>query len=321
LIGLGSDQVAKSKRLSIGVEAYHLDEFRDKNFKKLSSRIRKFKRGAGRSLILFISPQNLKKGTHWFNVLVTQAQRGNITGFCIDEAHVKIEQHDSFHPEFKEGAIAINALESISKKHNPHLRIPYLVLSATFRIPQQISFNKLIDRTPDMVNWGPMDKRNICVYVKFADDPVNELLNDWGKHITKNPDTQSLVNSNSATACDDTILSQFEKKVAKMQKKEGQSQLLTTEEGKIKEFIPLTGECGIMMKSFLMAAFCGDYEVSGYDDELDIELPTIAAMPCTSAAQCGISSKRCNKCYRYRPCPNWEDFVQDMGRVDRSHTA
>ena len=44
-------------------------------------------------------------------------------------------------------------------------------------------------------------------------------------------------------------------------------------------------------------------------------------MPCTSAANCGVSSNLCNKCYRVGPPPNFHDMVQEMGRVDRSHDA
>ena len=76
----------------------------------------------------------------------------------------------------------------------------------------------------------------------------------------------------------------------------------------------LTGACGIMLKSYLMASFCGE-------DASDFLLPHIWCMPCTSAANCGVSSKRCDKCFRYGPCPNWHDLVQEIGRVNRQQTA
>jgi hypothetical protein len=50
-----------------------------------------------------------------------------------------------------------------------------------------------------------------------------------------------------------------------------------------------TGDCGLMMKMFLMECFCGEH-----DSDM---LPAIACMPCTAAAHCGISSKKCKQCY------------------------
>ena len=67
-----------------------------------------------------------------------------------------------------------------------------------------------------------------------------------------------------------------------------------------KEFLALTGECGIMRKTFLMAAFCG--EISG-----DLRFPQ----------NFGILSKNCSRCYRYGFSPNWNDFSQEVGRLNR----
>ncbi len=69
-----------------------------------------------------------------------------------------------------------------------------------------------------------------------------------------------------------------------------------------------------MLKSFLMASFCGE-------DAADTKLPNIWCMACTSAANCGVSSKRCTACFRIGPLPSWHEMVQEMGRVDRSHTC
>ena len=87
-------------------------------------------------------------------------------------------------------------------------------------------------------------------------------------------------------------------------------------DGALKEFVSLTGECGIILKAYLMECFCGE------NNSEDFHLPTFwCSMPCTWAANYGVSSKRCNKCYRYGLCPNLHDLVQEMGRVNREQNA
>ena len=49
------------------------------------------------------------------------------------------------------------------------------------------------------------------------------------------------------------------------------------------DVIALTGDCGIMMKTFLMAAFCGNVAT----------MLNLLCILCTSAANCGVSSKEC----------------------------
>ena len=90
-------------------------------------------------------------------------------------------------------------------------------------------------------------------------------------------------------------------------------------------FFSLTGECGMMLKSYLMASFCNESEDSqgiestNHDAQPSITLPTIVCMPCTSAANCGVSSKNCTNCFRIGLPPSWHELVQEMGRVDRLH--
>jgi hypothetical protein len=86
-------------------------------------------------------------------------------------------------------------------------------------------------------------------------------------------------------------------------------QLSSTSFDRDTTFVSFTGDCGLMMKMMLMESFCGECDIGA--------LPTIYCMPCTAAAHCGVSSKKCKQCYRYGPCPNWYDLVQEMGRVDR----
>ena len=221
-----------------------------------------------------------------------------------------MEQGDSFRPEFVGAIENMKELLNISLRNNPHLKIPFLAMSATFRIPEQIAFNTLIGREPDLVNWGPMDKRNVGIHVQIAGDPLHLLMKDWMAHMNKDPSAQSLLYSNSAKACDETLLNKLEAACKTMP-----ASIRETLDGTAKEFLALTGECGVMLKSYLMAAYCGEEGI------IDFDFPFVWCMPCTSAANCGVSSKRCTKCYRYGPCPNWQDLVQEMGRVDRLHRA
>ena len=114
--------------------------------------------------------------------------------------------------------------------------------------------------------------------------------------------------SNSAKACDELLLLRLEARRDKLPK-----EITRTMEGELKEFLALTGKCGIIFKSYLMTAFCGEEVVAG--------LRRVWSMPCSSAAEYGLSSKRYTKCYRCGSCPNSHNFVQEMGRVDQAHCA
>ncbi len=173
-------------------------------------------------------------------------------------------------------------------------------MSATFTIVDQHAFNSLIGRLPTMAIWGDMSRRNISFNVTIAGQPLNRFCKDWIDIATKQPTKQSLVYSNSAQNCDVAILNRLSHARTKV----------TMNNGK---FMSLTGDCGMMLKSFMMAAFCGDV----HDDNL----PRIWCMPCTSAANCGVSSKKCTSCFCIGPPPSWHEMVQEMGRVDRLHTT
>ena len=61
----------------------------------------------------------------------------------------------------------------------------------------------------------------------------------------------------------------------------------------------LTGRLGVMGKAYLASSFADeddDSEASSNDE--DCELVSLYCMVCTEAAQCGVSSKRCNQCFR-----------------------
>ena len=215
LLGLGSDQVSKSKRLQRRVESYHVDEFRYEHYEKLMERLKTYSPGDKSSIIIFISPQQLKSSSRWYKLFVDLAKKGSISAFCVDEAHATVENYNSFRLEFKDGVASINRLIEINKINNPSNIIPTLVMSATFRIPEQKSFNKLIGRFPDIVMWGPMDKRNVGIFNHVSGDPVHAILKQWKEHVEDDPDMQSLLYFNSAMACEDSIIPRLEKERSK----------------------------------------------------------------------------------------------------------
>ena len=167
-------------------------------------------------------------------------------------------------------------------------------------------FNRMMGQCPSLVEWGDMDKRGTGIFVNIAGDPGHALMQDWSFHTEREDDTQSLLYSNSAKACDESLLNRLEKARAKLPK-----DIQERADKLRKEFVPLTGNCGIMLKTYIMEAFCGETS----DD--DSTLPTLWCVPCTSAANCGVSSLGCTRCYRYGLPPNLYDLVQEMGRVNR----
>jgi superfamily II DNA helicase RecQ len=158
LLGLGSSQASKSRSKEHRVEGYHVDEYRDQDFDLLSRQMRLYSRTERSSIIVYISPQNLKQGSRCCRLLNDMAAAGYISSICVDEAHATVEQCESFRPEFKDAINSIKNLLSISKTHHPNIDIPMLVMSATFRIPEHMTFNRLVGSTPELVMWGPMDR-------------------------------------------------------------------------------------------------------------------------------------------------------------------
>jgi hypothetical protein len=92
------------------------------------------------------------------------------------------------------------------------------------------------------------------------------------------------------------------------------------------EFISITGDCGIILKIYLMAAFTGEtMEKMNFTTTTtnmqQMSLPNIWCIPCTYAANCGISSRKCSFCFRIGPPPSWHKMVQEMGCVDHVHNS
>jgi hypothetical protein len=327
LLGLGSDQETKCTVEDSAVKAYHLDEYRNNHASILRNHLEKYTRKEKTSIILLISPQQLTKNSFWYPVLQSLASRGCISAVCIDEAHATVHNYESFRPEFKTAIDTINNIVSVARRAAPAMiYVPILVMSATFTIADQQAFNLLIGRFPSIVLWGNMARRNITFRVLICGQPVTSIMNMWMAIATKQPTKQSLIYSNSAAACDGQLLNRLSTTARKMPFNNG-------------TFLALTGDCGLMLKSFLMASFCSDSPLAddindGTDTSDDINdgtdtsnvhnsisLPRIWCMPCTSAANCGISSINCTTCFRVGPPPSWHELVQEMGRVDRLHNS
>jgi superfamily II DNA helicase RecQ len=166
LRGLGSSEAAKSRSKKHRVEGYHVDEYRDQDFHLLSRRMRLYSRSECSSIIVYISPQNLKQGSRLCRLLNDMAAAGYISSICVDEAHATVEQCESFRPEFKDAINSFKNLLSISKTHHPNIDIPMLVMSATFRIPEQMAFYRFIGSPPELVMWGPMDRHSVGIFTR-----------------------------------------------------------------------------------------------------------------------------------------------------------
>ncbi|KAL3759766.1 hypothetical protein ACHAWU_007510 [Discostella pseudostelligera] len=324
LLGLGADQVNKYNNRYCGFEAYHVDEFRDTYAKGLLERLDRYTYSEFSSILLYVSPSSLRKDSIWYSKFQQLAKRGAISAFCIDECHSVVQNYDSFRPEFKDAILSINGLISISKSHHPSRHIPILVMSATFRIPDQLVFNKLIGRFPTLVDWGTMDKKNVGLHCFICGDPLHSFQCDWRERVISNPFGQSLIYSNSAAQCEGPILRRLRKAFASL------PQNIKDTIGDIK-FFAFTGSCGVMLKTYLMEAFCssnvdrGDVDgttfINATTQADGFKLPKILAMACTSAANCGVSSSSCDSCFRVGPPPNLYDLFQELGRVDRGLDA
>ncbi|KAL3765558.1 hypothetical protein ACHAWU_003099 [Discostella pseudostelligera] len=317
LLGLGSDQDDKcSDTEALGVESYHLDEYRNNNALQLRAYLDAYKRENKTTIILFVSPQQLSRHSYWQPVIMSLAARGCISAFCIDEVHSTVHNYESFRPEFKTAMESVNELVAISRRNNPDtFYAPILAMSATFTTMDQQAFNNLIGRFPTVVMWGNMARRNISFHVNIAGDPLHSFSKDWIDIANAQPSRQSLVYSNSAQSCNGPIQNRLMAASKKLPFNNG-------------SFISLTGDCGMMLKSYLMACFCGNFEND--NDTITDNHPTcnnessllpIWSMPCTSAANCGVSSKNCTSCFRIGPPPSWHEMVQEMGRVDRLHSS
>ena len=63
---------------------------------------------------------------------------------------------------------------------------------------------------PDVISWGDMDKRSVRINVVIIGDPLNSLSKDITSSMGDSDDFQYLVYSNSAMACEDSVIKRIE---------------------------------------------------------------------------------------------------------------
>ena len=306
LIGLGSDQVNKYTNLGKGVESIHVDETKGEDFTNLCLRLLAMKKGEyGRtpnSMILFCSPKQLQPKTKFSIMLEISSKRGIITSTFIDEAHT-ISQYgaegSNFCPEF-DGAYK-NLIRLAAASSNGPLNI--CLMSGTLPKDEQTKLITVGGQKPTVVLHGLMGRRRIFIGVDAVGQPASGIRRCIMTDYKSNPTRKVIINSHSKRAAERTFTSLAESTLETLQISAN--------------VMALTGDCGIMMKVFLMACFSG----AKFDDEdATVDLLNILIMPCTDAANCGISSNDCYRAYRYGLPQNLIQFAQEMGRVDRDHT-
>ena len=121
------------------------------------------------TIIITISPQSLKWIMPWFSMIHFLASNGLILSICIDEAHATVKNHDSFRSEFRMGIDSINELICCSNHHHPSRVLPTIIMSATFRILEQIAFSALKKKLPDILSGGS--------WTNLAVDTIVDLVN------------------------------------------------------------------------------------------------------------------------------------------------
>jgi hypothetical protein len=315
LIGLGSDQVSKSNSPGHRIESYHLDEHKFEDLKKLRQRLIGMSPNEveNTTILLFASPQSLTPKSKWFHVLNSLFDKGYISFVCIDEAHCVEQCGRSFRPEFQD------AVKTLSNYLNNDKSIPFLAMSATFRREDQESLSKQLRIKPNYILWGNMDRRSIMIKVCVVGDPSKSMKAALSFAHFQNDGGKTLIYTNSRHNAEESLTKLAESVLSIL--------------GSDGDVIALTGDCGVMMKVLLMDAFCGDFnevitvlvDDEAFNDEelqeLEDQWPNLRIMPVTSAANCGLSSPECNLALRNSIPPNLYDLLQEMGRVDRHHSA
>ena len=259
------------------------------------------------SIVLYCSPQGLDPSSNFSDILRKLAKRNLITNVFVDEAHTihyDGQNGSNFRDEFD--TAYINLFDIMSTMATPP---NVCVMSATLREDCQSTITKLSRRmfkAPTIVVWGGMARRNIRFGVHIFGSPSAAIKRELADIYANNREAKVLLYTNSKAIAEGTLTKMAQTFIDSIAELTGVA-------------IALTGDCGIMMKTFLMAAFCGKSEDQTTED--DMELPNVLIMPATKSANCGLSSELCERAARYSIPPSLVDLVQEMGRVDRSHAS
>ena len=168
LIGLGSDQVTKSRNPNHYVEAYHLDEQSSESSRELSKRLNSLHQTEANNctIFLYVSPRALQMESYWLKLLEKLARRGYLRLICIDEAHAIEQEGRSFCPEFVSAAKNLMMLHNLMQE-----KCSIVCMSATFRQTDQQTLSCLLKRRPDQVMWLGLDRRCIAFTVGVSGSP------------------------------------------------------------------------------------------------------------------------------------------------------
>ena len=120
------------------------------------------------------------------------------------------------------------------------------------------------------------------------------------------PDMKVLIFSNSRLSAEGSLLLMSEKVIESLKLKG--------------EAISLSGDSGIMLKSFLMTLFSADGEALSDIDRID-DMDDLLVMPVTSTAKCGFSSNKAQTALSYGLPPSFYDCMQFLGRLKRKGNA
>ena len=157
LIGLGATMVDSVADFDRGIEAYHLEEYKDvEDYRVLKTRLHGLHRD--RVVYLFSSPQSLSGSSKWWPTMLTLAKTNRISLVCIDEAHDVIQQGRNFRPEFIDAVMCIETLYRASPSP-----FPRIAMSATLLRDDIDSLLRLLNVVPANANliWTKMNRRTI----------------------------------------------------------------------------------------------------------------------------------------------------------------
>jgi superfamily II DNA helicase RecQ len=143
------------------------------------------------SIILFTSPQALKKHSLWNPVFKELFSRQMFSLLVINEAHCVECQGRSFRPEFKDG------LHELSKIANSFLDISIVAMSATFRANDQLALSNILKVTPTHLSWGAMQRRNLEFAISVHTEVYGPMFQGVKKALELDPLSKVLLYTNT----------------------------------------------------------------------------------------------------------------------------
>ena len=290
LLGLGTDQVAKAMHVDINIEAWHIDEFRGPHGRALRRRLFAFDQDQrdNMSIVLYMSPQSLSPGSDWMPVVKHLASQDFISQMCVDEAYMVSLHGKGFRPEFRHAIKSLKALHADQKN-----KCTRVVMSATYRRVDQQVVEDLFGAKPDFRVWTDMCRRRIYIDIVSSGTPTRTCTTCIKLDLQHDPSHKIIWYTNSKMKAEESLVPASENVLDTL--------------GLDSEAMACTGGAGLPEKAFMLATFRGDDELftrpqreeladltMGEDECQPVNTSVLAA---TAAAQCGISSNKCHRCY------------------------